>query len=156
MFGSRKVMFLMVILFVSTCIGIAGAQKLNKSLEEKTRMPINKVLENPNESVIKIVSDYFTEALNQKDVGIKLIDFDIVKVNSDDLNDIKVSVIFKYENDLVSPAIEYSVTPINNNYQVVKQVCVYNLISDSPDYGTLKGCTKAVNDNQTTLQSYKD
>ncbi|WP_419871448.1 hypothetical protein [Candidatus Pristimantibacillus sp. PTI5] len=151
MFASTKVASLLLVLFITTCIGIVSAQSLDKPLEEITSMPVNKVLQDPNESAKIIINDYFTEIMNKKNDGRKLIDFEIVKVNSNDLENIRVSVILKYENDLELPVIDYSIIPINNNYQVVKQYCAYDGDPESQTFGTIKGCTNVVNEDQISI-----
>jgi hypothetical protein len=151
MFAGKKIISILVIFFITTCVGIASAQRLDQSLEEKTSMPAYEVEQNPNEAAKTIINNYLTGVMNKKNDGTPLIAFEIVKVNSMDLNELKVSVVLKYENYLASLPRDYSIIPVKDHYQVQKQFCVYDFIPDSPTYGTLKGCTPAAEDHQTSI-----
>ncbi|WP_206669854.1 hypothetical protein [Paenibacillus luteus] len=110
-------------------------------------------LSQPTESAKRIINDYFTEIMYVKDEGTALAGFEIVDVNSSNLQDIKVTVRLKYVNGLHLPTTNYSIVPIKNHYQVKKQYCAYDSIPESPTYGSLIGCTYESSDNGFGIQS---
>jgi hypothetical protein len=71
--------------FITACVSIVSAQRLDQSLEEKTGMPANEFLQSPKEAANKIATNYFMEVMNKKNDGTPLTNFEIIKVNSQDL-----------------------------------------------------------------------
>ncbi|WP_139996254.1 hypothetical protein [Paenibacillus paridis] len=153
MSSSIKIISLITVLFTTLCIGIVSARYSDQTLEQRTRMAAGPFLSQPTESAKRIINDYFTEVMHGKDEGTALLGFEIVDVNTANLQDIKVAVRLNYVNGLHLPTTNYSIILIKNHYQVKKQYCSYDGIPESPTYGSLIGCTYERSDNGISIQS---
>jgi bla regulator protein BlaR1 len=111
-------------------------------LEKMTSKTVEEVQKNPKEASKSIVTDYFNAQMKKgASDGVPLNSFRIVKVDTTDSNDLKVSVVLKYEGLKEWSPIEYSVIRVNDIYQVQKLICVLDSIPNSKTNGTVK-CTK--------------
>jgi hypothetical protein len=124
-------------------VGMASAGGLSSSsLEEKTGKSVREFEKNPEEAATSIVTDYFTAIMKLSDSkGAPLNSFKIVKTDSSNPNDIRVSVILKYQDHQEWPALDYSIIKVDDTYQVQKQICVFDSIPESPTKGIAK-CSK--------------
>ncbi|GGD66988.1 hypothetical protein [Paenibacillus nasutitermitis] len=139
--SGNKFASLLVILFLIAIasVGIANAQNSNNSLEEKTSISVQKFEKDPVESAKKIISDYFLAFIQKKGSdGTALINYKIINIDTSDLNDVKVSVKLTYADNFDYPPVEYHVVKKSNSYQVNKQFCAFDMITDSPTRGTVR------------------
>ncbi|MDQ0896193.1 MULTISPECIES: hypothetical protein [unclassified Paenibacillus] len=155
---SSKFASILTVLFLVTCAGIVSAAGLqdNRSLEEKTSRPIQKVQQqNLEESAKGIVTDYFNAIIKEGDAGgvTPLIAFSLGKVDISDSANIKVSVDLKYKDDNMElPSVDYSVVRVDDKYQVQKQVCIFDAIPGSPTKGTAS-CSKIFIEHENGLMT---
>jgi hypothetical protein len=142
MLKSGAFTLLLVGILIVMCLGIASAASLNDLAAENKGALVEEVSKNPQETIKKLVSDYFTSIMKKGDSeGAPLSSFRIVNVDTSDPNNIQALVVLKYQGFDEFPAISYSVIKVNDRYQVQNQMCEYDAIPNSPTKGTVR-CSK--------------
>ncbi|MBD3921585.1 hypothetical protein H8B09_22645 [Paenibacillus sp. PR3] len=147
---------LFIALAVVLCSGYSfpNAYGNTNSLEEKTSRSVDEFQQNPHETAQLIFNDYFTEIMKtgNRD-GVPLAGFTIQNLDISSPDRATASVELKYDDDFGPlPSVEYSVVRINDRYQVLKQVCVYDMDIQSSKYGTVR-CTPSamVKEHSTSI-----
>ncbi|WP_281886479.1 hypothetical protein [Paenibacillus sp. YYML68] len=124
--------WMLVCVFALMCVGLVSAKGVERSLqstvtlESITSRSVDELMSNPSEVAKSIVVDYYNEIIKQGDTyGVPLNSFEIHSINSQSLDEIKVTVTLTFS-EWKWPPIETSVIKVGDRYQVRKDICAYD------------------------------
>lgn len=140
---TRNVIVLMMILSVSLCASVYGAEywRSTQTLEARTSRPAEQVTANPAEQGEAIVRDYFTALMNDKTLeGSPLSSFEVGRTDASNPDRIRVSVTAHFAEGPDWPPLDYFVVRAGNRYKVQKQMCVMEVLPNTPGKFTAR-CT---------------
>lgn len=132
-------MSLTVALFVLCgATATVGAQVLY-SMDKEPGTPISSVAKEPKQAAIQVIEHYFNALKNpEKDLGTPVESYRIVDMDATDPNCIRVGAAVVYTSSPEEmPVTNFFVVKEKDHYVVKSQKVTYDMIPNSPTYGSI-------------------